>query len=118
MSTVNSGGLTVPDDSDPVAQGAAAMRAIASKIGATASGTASLAIPSANTTASVAVTFPAGRFTSPPAVMVNRTTGVASGSLPIYYYASSITTSGFQLNGISAASGGTATMQWLAVQAP
>jgi hypothetical protein len=118
MSSVNSGGLTVPDDSDPVAQGAAAMRTIASKIGAMATGTASISIPTAQTVSSVAVTFPAGRFTAIPAVVVNRSTLIGWGSMPIQYWAAGATTTGFTLNALSAATGGAASVQWIAVQAP
>jgi hypothetical protein len=118
MSTVNTGGLTVPDDSDPVAQGAAAMRTIASKLGAVAAGTTTLSLPTANATNSTAVTFPAGRFTAAPVVTVNRSTGVGASNLPIWYWASGVSTSGFTLSGISAAIGGAATLTWMAVQAP
>jgi hypothetical protein len=117
MSTVNSGGLTVPDDSDPVAQGAAAMRAIASKLGATASGSTTLSLPTAGTTNSVAVTFPAGRFTVTPTILIQRTTGFAS-SATTYYWPASMSASGFTLNGVSSSVGGSANISWMAVQAP
>ena len=64
-STVN--GLPVPDDTDPVAQGAAAMRGMAGKLQPVAYGTAT-AVFSAAIAANIAITFPAGRFASPPAV--------------------------------------------------
>jgi hypothetical protein len=117
MSTVNTGGLTVPEDADPVAQGAAAMRTIASKLGATATGTATLSLPTANTSNSVAVTFPAGRFTAPPVVNLTRQTGIGGGS-NVFYWPNAITATGFTLNGISNAVGGAATIGWEATQAP
>jgi hypothetical protein len=117
MSTVNTGGLTVPDDSDPVAQGAAAMRTIASKLGAVAVGTASIALPTANTQNTVAVTFPAGRFTAAPVVTISRQTGFSSASTT-YYWPAGISTSGFTLGGVSSAVTGAATVGWMAVQAP
>lgn len=111
-------GIPYPEDTDLLAQGAQAIKAVVLKTGAVAAGTASLALPTANTQNTVAVTFPAGRFTAPPVVNVTRSTGIGSGSLPIFYWASGATTTGCNLSGISAAVGGAATIYWTAVQAP
>lgn len=116
MASVNTGGLTVPDDTDAVNQGAAAMRTMASKLAAMASGTVGLALPgSPGTSNSVAVTFPVGRFTVAPVITLMRQTAWNPGT-GMAYYANGITTSGFTLNGQSTSSGGTATLHWIAVQ--
>lgn len=119
MSTVNTGGLTVPDDSDPVAQGAAAMRTIASKLGATAAGSVVLSLaasPGAPNTA--AVTFPVGRFTVAPIVVLIRNNGWNPAAVSFAFYAGGITTSGFTLTGQSSVATGNSTILWIAVQTP
>jgi hypothetical protein len=83
-----------------------------------ASGTASLALPTAQAANSVAVTFPAGRFTAAPAVTVTRYTAVGWGSNPLFYWASAVAAGGFTLNGISNVTGGAAVIGWIAVSAP
>ena len=86
-STVN--GLPVPDDVDPLGQGAAAIRALAGRINPVASGIVSLAF-AGTSTKTVAVTFPVGRFPTAPSVTVS-----ASGSAILYgYVVSSASTTG------------------------
>jgi hypothetical protein len=116
MSTVNPGGLTVPEDSDPVAQGAAAMRTLASKLGATASGAVSLNA-AAQTVATIAVTFPAGRFTVAPNVTVGRSTSTSWAGMPQLYWAQSVTTTGCQIAGIANVGSSNIPLYWIAVQA-
>ena len=115
-------GYPYPEDTDPTAQGAQAIKALANAIdtglGRAASGSFTLSIPSAQAGSSVAVTFPVGRFTAAPAVMLNRSTGIGWASMPIAYTAGAQTASGFTATGISAATGGAAALQYVAVQAP
>jgi hypothetical protein len=66
--TVN--GLPVPDDTDPVAQGAANMRAMAGKLQCVAAGQVT-AVLTNTVAANVAMTFPAGRFTTAPTLTVS-----------------------------------------------
>jgi hypothetical protein len=116
MSSTTAGGIPVPDDTDAVAQGAAAMRAMAGKFGASAAGTATLPLNTAQTAGAVAVTFPSGRFTAVPAVTVTRTAATAWSSLPQLYWAQSITTTGFQAGGIAAVTSAGIALSWIAVQ--
>lgn len=113
-------GYPYPEDTDLQSQGAQAIKALANAIdtnlGRAATGTASLALPTANVGNSVAVTFPVGRFTAAPAGFVNRSTTI--GSVGILYQCQGMTTSGMTIVGLSTSTGGTATLQWLAVQAP
>jgi hypothetical protein len=86
---------------------------------ATATGIASLALPTAGTQNSTVVTFPTGRFSAAllPIVLLQRVTGFSS-SATTYYWPGPITATGFTLNGVSSAVGGAASIAWLAVQAP
>jgi hypothetical protein len=117
MASVNSGGLTVPDDSDPVAQGAAAMRTMASKLGATASGSAGVTYPGGVPNAQSAVTFPAGRFTAAPNVV----TAANHGTAGYVAAASAVTATGFTLSIRNLSGNPTAgtvvTAWWIATQA-
>lgn len=70
-STVN--GLPVPDDTDPVAVGASAIRALAGKLQQVAAGI-NTAVFSNVAAANVAITFPVGRFSAIPSVMVTPAT--------------------------------------------
>lgn len=116
MSQVTTGGLTVPDDTDPVAQGAAAMRAMGGKLAAMASGRATLPLNTAQSPGTVAVTFPAGRFTATPNVVVNRANGTSWGSIPQLYWAQDMTVNGFNVGGIANVTSAGIAMQWIATQ--
>lgn len=68
-------GYPYPEPTDPVAQGADVIKALAEMIdaaaGSSAAGTVAATIPrGAAQSAAVTVTFPAGRFTAPPAIAV------------------------------------------------
>ena len=65
-------GLPYPEPTDPVAAGADAIKALAQAIKQPLTGVVSVAVSNA-TTASQAVTFPAGYFTSAPTVTVTPT---------------------------------------------
>lgn len=114
-------GYPYPEDTDLLSQGAQAIKALATAIdtgaGRSATGTASLALPTANTSNAVAVTFPVGRFTASPAVIISRYTGYGANATT-YYWPGGMSASGFTINGVSSAVGGTASIGWLAVQAP
>lgn len=64
-------GYPYPEDTDPVAAGAQAIKAVATKVDtalrASAAGKATINV-SAASLGTVTVTFPAGRFTAPPAI--------------------------------------------------
>lgn len=68
MGTTSSG-LPYPEDTDPVAQGAQAIKGLAQRQAPSAGGTVALTAANASTVTG-SVTFPAGRFTTPPAVTV------------------------------------------------
>jgi hypothetical protein len=84
MSGSTPNGYPYPDDSDPVAQGAQAIKALATKVDtqlrASAAGTASISVSNA-ALGSVAVTLPAGRFTAPPRVAVTSGNSAFFGSV-------------------------------------
>jgi hypothetical protein len=70
---VTAKGLPYPESSDPVYQGADAIKALAQKLdamvpAAMAAGANTVTYGAAASSASVVVTFPAGRFTQPPLV--------------------------------------------------
>lgn len=109
--TVN--GLPYPDPEDPVAEGAAAIRALAESV-KILSGI--VVMPSGANSAGVAITFPAGFFSSAPSVTVSASSAwvTASTSVP--------TTATFSVGAIyRQASGQQATFpadvraQWIAV---
>jgi hypothetical protein len=83
--TVN--GLPVPDDTDPVAQGAANMRAMAGKLQVIASGTVTIAFSNAPA-ANQAITFPVGRFSTGPWV-----TAISRSASNYFAYSTGIATS-------------------------
>lgn len=87
-------GYPYPEDSDPVADLALAVRNLAQKvddnIGVVATGTATVAM-GGTANATVAVVFPVGRFTSAPAVA----TGSNHGNYDAYV--ESVTASGFTM---------------------
>lgn len=72
MPSTTTRGFRYPLDSDPVSDGAAAVRNLAddvnSKVGAIARGTSTVTV-TASTIGTAAVSFPAGRFTAAPAVV-------------------------------------------------
>jgi hypothetical protein len=114
-------GYPYPEDSDPVAQGAQAIKALATKIdsnaGVSASGSVSLNA-AAQTVATVAVTFPVGRFTAPPSVVVGRTTATSWTAMPQLYWSQSVTATGCQIAGLSNVGSSSIPLNWTAVQAP
>jgi hypothetical protein len=110
------GGLPYPEDSDPVAAGAQNIKALATKLGASASGTVSLNAP-AQTVATVAVTFPVGRFTAPPCVVVGRNATTSWAGMPQLYWAQSVTTTGCQIAGIANVGSSNIGLYWIATQA-
>lgn len=116
MSTITAGGITVPDDTDLVAQGAAAMRAIASKMGANAAGRVTLPLPTAQTAGLMAVTFPVGRFTATPQITLARAQGTSWSAMPQLYWAQDITANGFNAGGLAAVTSSGIILQWIAVQ--
>jgi len=92
--------------------------AVDTMVGVCAAGTATTGVPSAlNTPVSAAVTFPAGRFTVAPQVMVTISGSSVNAFAPLG--ASGVNTSGFQL-WYSKSSGGLAaiTVLWMAIQNP
>lgn len=113
-------GIPYPEPTDPVSQGAAAMQAIATALEtkafyALAYGVSSLSF-SAATQASLAVTFPAGRFTTVPWVLMG-ISGVGFADLYAPRMASAPTTSGMTivLNAATARTG-PVSVNWLAFQ--
>ena len=95
----------------------AAINAAATAVAAAAriaSGTVAITISGAGGT--VSVTFPSGRFTAPPVVLVSRSTGGLAKYVP---YAASVTATGCVL-GLYAGDGttgeGQTTLSWIAVQ--
>lgn len=68
-------GYPYPEDTDIVAQGSSAIKALAqaieSRLRATAAGQVSITVNTTTTIFSKAVTFPAGRFTSAPIVVTS-----------------------------------------------
>lgn len=119
MGTTPITGLPWPENTDPVANGAAAIRNLAETLDprtpyATALGTATLVFTS-STAASIAVTFPAGRFTAPPLVfMAQQGTGSSGLYAP---RALSVTTSGFTVSGtLSVAATVNVVIAWHAIQ--
>lgn len=88
--------------------------AVDTNLGTGAAGTSVVTVATGGTPSALAVTFPAGRFTVAPAVVVsvnqNANTGVTA-------TATGITTTGFALNAVRATSG-TVQCQWIALQNP
>lgn len=106
-------GYRYPEPTDPVAQGADAIKNLAldvdARAGAAASGTVSLTPTALNAPVSAAITFPAGRFTVPPNVVTTVVSGnphqFASGQ-------SGVTAAGFTLYLVQ--TGGTLTARQVA----
>lgn len=110
-------GYPYPEPTEPVAQGADAIKALATAVDTTglvriAAGTVSLNITSLDTNFTVPVTFPAGRFTAAPMVVTNG----ASFSPITATSATAINANGFTMNGSKEAGTGTLVCQWIAVQ--
>jgi len=122
MPAATAKGFPYPLGTDRLADGDDAIKALAEKvdtaIGVCAAGTATTGVPSAlNTPVSAAVTFPAGRFTVAPQVMVTISGSSVNAFAPLG--ASGVNTSGFQL-WYSKSSGGLAAINvlWMAIQNP
>jgi hypothetical protein len=113
-------GFPYPEPTDPVAQGADAIRDLATAVDTSlrrsAAGTAVLPLGTAQAVGTVAVTLPAGRFTAPPSVVLGRTSATSFGALPQLFWAQSVTITGFVAAGIAAVTATTLTCQWIAVQ--
>lgn len=116
MPGTTSRGFRYPLDADPVNDGALAVRNLANdvnnKVGVFASGTATVTV-SASDSGNVIVTFPAGRFTTPPVVVVSSTT------YGYYAWVDSITATQCRvlLTHVNLTSGSiTAAVKWIATQ--
>jgi len=113
-------GLPYPEPTDPVAQGAAAIKALAEAVDprvgarAIATGQATLTSITPNTLATLAVSFPAGRFTAAPLVFVSLNAANVHGCTPAA--ATAITASGFTLNGARTTGNANIPVSWLAIQ--
>lgn len=119
MGTTPINALPYPEPTDPVAQGADAIKALANALDkgvakAIAAGSATLPITALNTGASVAVTFPAGRFTAAPYVFGTPIIGGAAvGPIAV----SGTTPNGCTLWGQKTAGAiSPLTVNWLAIQ--
>lgn len=114
-------GFPYPGPLEPVAEGAAAIEALAVEVNDTvgrhAAGTVTGLTLGASGSTSQAVTFPAGRFTAPPVVTCNITTGYpAAGTVQnAFAWASAVTASGCTINYRRSAAD-TGTVVWHAVQ--
>jgi hypothetical protein len=112
-------GFPYPEDTDLVSQGAQAIKALAlaidTNVGRVAGGTANVNIAAANTAASVAVTFPAGRFTAAPNVTAVPQTASPAGGFA-NTWVNSVTATGFAINHSRSSGSGNVTHQWIAVQ--
>ena len=86
MQTIN--GIPVPDDTDLLAQSAAAMRGMAGKLQCVAGGVAT-AVLTSTIAANIAFTFPVGRFTAPPFL-----TATTMGQSNYYAYAITVSATG------------------------
>jgi hypothetical protein len=124
MPDVTPAGLPIPLDTDPVTDGAAAIRALAAAIDARgapviAAGQANVVVlagtPPAGT---AAIVFPVGRFAVPPVVLAVPQTNVALSAAEFCEaFVSGVTTAGCN---ITVRRHGTATVavSWVAVSAP
>ncbi|WP_408898639.1 hypothetical protein ACJ5H2_05900 [Nocardioides sp. R1-1] len=119
MSGTTSRGFRYPDDTDPVNDGALAVRNLANdvntKVGAHASGSVNVSVPAGDSSGSgsVIVAFPVGRFTAAPRVVVSSTT------FGYVAWVDQITATQCRvlLTHINATPGAiTAAVQWIAVQ--
>lgn len=117
MPSTTTRGFRYPLDSDPVSDGAAAVRNLAddvnAKVGAVAAGSAIVPV-NASTTGTADVTFPAGRFSSAP-----RMTASPVGTSVYQVYLSAITATQATLTVRrfdNASSTANVTINWIAVQ--
>jgi hypothetical protein len=111
-------GYPFPVGTDRVMDGDDAIKALATavdtKLGAAASGSATVPITAGATVASISVTFPAGRFTAAPAVL----TTVNTGAQPDTFHsnAAGITATGCTIYGIRVNGASPFPVAWLAIQ--
>lgn len=119
MPATTTKGYPYPLGTDRVADGDDAIHALAEKVdtalGVIAGGQANIT-HSGTGTASTTVTFPVGRFVSPPtAVLVGAALSTIAGVLEGGGSASGVSASGFTANYYRSAGNGTMTVVWLAV---
>lgn len=120
MSDETTRGFPYPEPSDAVADLAAIVQALAQEVNdnvpRSCSGEATRNYSTG--TESVAITFPAGRFTTPPRVFTTVTNGNPSGTSGfVAVWAINITTSGADLQ-FRRSSAASITASWHAVEAP
>jgi len=84
-------------------------------IGPMASGSLTITPSAANTTTSAAVSFPAGRFSSGPTVIVSGYTGSSSaGTIWMSVWATGVTATGFTMN-LNRSNTTTCALAWFAI---
>lgn len=88
--------------------------AVDTQLGATASGVATVPITTVSVAANVTVTFPAGRFTAPPAVVVTVNTGAAPDGF--HANATTITATSTTIYGVRNPGNAPFPVSWLAIQ--
>lgn len=120
MGSTTVDGLPYPVGTDRVMDGDDAMKALAEALtgrsARVATGSGSIT-GAANVVRALAITFPVGRFTAPPVVIVAIRGGVATGTPPFSAWTgAAVTTSGATLNG-SASTTNPIPVDWIAVQA-
>lgn len=110
-------GYRYPETTDPVAQGATAIKNLATdvdtKASVSAAGTAVITVTANNANMTTSVTFPAGRFSATPAVAI-----AAYGSNCSYYSTgvNNVTVNGFTAIAFRTAGTGNISVGWVATQ--
>jgi hypothetical protein len=96
-------GYPYPVGTDLISQGDDTMRQLAQALdtlgGVSAAGSVTVVIAAVNDPVNVAVTFPAGRFTTPPICVVTAHTSLPQNAHVAVSTAAPITTTGFTVNG-------------------
>ncbi len=112
-------GYPYPLATDPVADGDDAIHNLATAVnnmaGVSASGIAVVNVTATNTPTNLVVTFPAGRFTAPPAVVASPASGNPSTVLAT---AGIATTTSVTITAFRTASAGSTQVSWIATQQP
>lgn len=110
-------GYPYPVGTDRVMDGDDSIKNLAEKVdqqlGVSACGVATVPITAGGVVATIAVSFPAGRFTAAPAVVTTINTGVPD---TFHANAISITTTGFTIQGIRATGNSPFPVSWIAMQ--
>lgn len=108
-------GIPYPEPSDPIANGAVAMKTIAETLpGKMARGLVTITPTAANTLTYGAVTFPAGKFTTPPDVMATSMNAPSTGGF-LSIGVASITATGCNIGIVSELSLSLRYYCWLAI---